>query len=275
MGSLAFSQVKKERLPVYFDSNSFEIPQKEANKLTLFFSNQDIRVTSVQIEGFCDDIGTADANAVLSEARANAVADYLKSNFKLIPNKISGKGEIKLDARAIAGVEKTRMNNRRASVFIAYAIPEKSIAKTTLKTKAKDTSVLDAGYKTFDDTLGIGDKIILKNLVFKASSTAFEDDGKTDSELNKIVRYFLKNPSLNFEIQGHVCCISASFKDARNKNTGLNNLSESRAKRIYDHLSANGISKERMTHKGYGRQFPRTDVEEKENKRVEIVIRAL
>lgn len=263
MGSFAFSQAKKDSVTIHFDSNSTAISENEAQQLLVFFSNQSQEIATLQINGFCDDVGTADSNLILSEKRASAVADYLKTNFKLAAAAIAGKGEKELTSTSQDQIEKERADHRCVTISIGYT--DKTIAE-------KPT---DDGYKTFSDELVIGDKIIIEHLIFKGSSTTFENPEKAEAELTQIIAYFQKNPTIQFEINGHVCCITKSFKDAHDRATGLNNLSESRAKRIYDYLAGNGIAKERMSHKGYGRQFPRPNMPEKENKRVEIVITKL
>ena len=167
-----------------------------------------------------------------------------------------------------------RVASRKANVYIEYTILEKQQKIQTNIVKS-NAPIVRLGYKTFDDVLEVGHQIIIENLIFEGSSTDFLDVEKADFELKKIVEYFQKNPNLKFEIHGHVCCISSSFRDARDNNTGLSNLSESRAERIYHYFIDNGIASERMSFKGFGRKFPRKGVKEQENKRVEIVISAI
>lgn len=263
VSSFAFGQTKKELVTVHFDSNSAEISKNEAQQLLLFFSNKNAGITTLQINGFCDDVGTADSNLILSEKRAVAVADYLKDNFKLASSAISGKGEKELISTSTDEIKKERAEHRCVTIAITYT--EKPIAEKPV----------NEGYKTLSDELKVGDKIIIENILFIASRKVFDDDEKATAELQKIIAYLQENPTIQFEISGHVCCISKSFKDAHDKDSGLNNLSETRAKRVYDYFVDNGIAKERMSHKGYGRQFPRPNMPEKENKRVEILITKL
>lgn len=261
--TFAFSQVKKDFITIHFDSNSAVISENEAEQLRLFIADQDRPISALQINGFCDDIGSADSNLILSKERANAVADYLKTHFKPAASIIAGKGEKELTATSPDEIEKERADHRCVTIAIEYT--DSTIAKKPL----------DNGYKTFAEELAVGDKIIIENLIFEAGKTVFANEEKATAELQKIIAYFQKNPTIQFEINGHVCCITQSFKDAHDRTTGLNNLSQTRAKRIYDYLVENGIAKERMSHKGYGRQFPRPNKPEKENKRVEIVITKL
>jgi outer membrane protein OmpA-like peptidoglycan-associated protein len=257
-----FSQEKTAMIDIYFDSGSYIASDKETDKLLYFFSDENIKIKSAEIKGFCDDIGPEDSNAVLSEKRARHAADLLHTHFQFTPASVSGKGEVSLLSQQ--NIEKIRAHNRRASVVVVYENVE-------AKASEKDLPV-DEGYKTFDDVLAVGDKIIINRLLFEGSRTSFTDPEESEKELLNIVSYFQKNPSVEFQIEGHVCCITHSFKDARNLETGLNNLSKARAQKIYDFFVAKGIPKNRMTHEGYGRRFPRQGVKESLNKRVEIVI---
>jgi outer membrane protein OmpA-like peptidoglycan-associated protein len=271
---IGFSQNKKEEIPIFFESNSFEITSSERAKLTAFFTQPNIKISTLTIEGFCDDIGNAETNAILSQKRATAVGDYIQNQYQISPQKILGKGEIASGVDSFDPDLKARVESRKVILCIEYTIQEK-INKIQPVIAKKNPPIVRLGYKTFDDVLAVGHQIIIENLIFEGSSTDFLDVEKADFELKKIVEYFQKNPNLKFEIHGHVCCISSSFRDARDNNTGLSNLSESRAERIYHYFIENGIASERMSFKGFGRKFPRKGVTEHENKRVEIVISAI
>lgn len=260
MGILFFSvmgvaQEKKDSISVYFNSNEASLSEVAKTDLKALISNPERDFTSLVVNGFCDDVGSTEANETLSHKRAQTVANFLNDSLDLKVAAYKGKGEIELKPDDTS-IEAIRAQNRRAMVYFTY----------NFKTKE---------YKTIGDSLTIGDKVIIENLIFKGSRTAFEDRRVAETELIKIVTYFKNNPNIQFEIQGHVCCITDYYKDARNKETGLDNLSEARAKLIYDFMLKEGIAKERMQYKGYGRQFPRRDKKEYENKRVEIVINAV
>jgi outer membrane protein OmpA-like peptidoglycan-associated protein len=267
MGILFFSvmgvaQEKKDSISVYFNSNEASLCEVAKTDLKALISNPERDFTSINVNGFCDDVGSTEANEILSNKRAQTVANFLNENLDLKVTSYKGKGEIELKPDDTS-IEAIRAQNRRAMVYFTYTL------------KIQETITAKKEYKTIGESLTIGDKVIIENLIFKGSRTAFEDKSVAETELIKIVTYFKNNPNLQFEIQGHVCCITDYYKDARNKETGLDNLSEARAKLIYDFMLKEGIAKERMQYKGYGRQFPRRDKKEYENKRVEIVINAV
>lgn len=265
--NVALTQNIKDTMMVYFDTNNFELKIKEKEKISSFFSKEKIYIKSLEIEGFCDDIGTNNSNSLLSTRRARAVSDYLKQELNLDSNLVNGKGEIQLTT-AEKKLDESRKKNRKAIITIHYT-KEKY---TTLNIPIAEKENIYSGYKTFEEPLKVGDKIILNKILFKGSLTFFLDEESATKEIEKIAFYLKEHPTICIEIQGHVCCISESFSDAYDRVSQKNNLSETRAELIYDLLVEKGISKDRMTHHGYGRQFPLSNTEEEKNKRVEIVI---
>jgi outer membrane protein OmpA-like peptidoglycan-associated protein len=260
-----FAQNTNETITVFFDSNDFNLNSEQKKQLITFFSAENTFVESISIEGFCDDIGSYEDNTILSKKRANSVGNFMQKEFNANIKIVEGKGEIALSNTI--PIEQERKNNRKVTLQILY----KKIKKAAVETEKKPIDIY-SNYKTFSDDLKVGDKIIIKKLFFKGGLTDFEEEEEADAELKKIVDYLSINATVSIEIQGHVCCISASFKDAYDKFTGRNNLSETRAQKIFDYLLEKGISSDRMTYKGYGKQFPIEGADEQFNKRVEILI---
>lgn len=261
----AFAQQQQQHIDVYFDSGDANVSESWPEQLEPVFDNAVIQVTGLHIVGFCDDIGSTDDNMALSQKRAQNMADYLNTHYALTATSVRGQGEIPLQRNADVAAQ--RAQNRKVTVTIDYI---QRVAETDITVKA--SSIVKQGYKVLGDTLVAGDKIIIPDLQFKGSSTEFENPEEATATLAAIVKYMKDNPTIAFEVHGHVCCISMAFSDARDLNTGFNNLSEARARKVYDHFISEGIAKERMTHKGFGRKFPRPDSPESGNKRVEIEI---
>ncbi len=264
IGTLSAQQ--KEIL-LYFDSGSHLLTSQGEAMLDTFFVTDSITIDAITVEGYCDDIGQENDNLILSENRAKAVADYIHTLSDTNNISVIGKGELPLESAQDAAGQRQR--HRKVSVLVSYTLVSEN-QKPNAK-KPLDVDLFE-GYKLPGEKLVQGDKFILRQLLFVASTTVFEDADTAEAELAKYVEYFKANPQMRFEIHGHVCCISHVFRDARNIYTGKNNLSEDRAKRIYDYFIEKGIDKSRMHYQGFGRQFPRPGVAEKFNKRVEIVI---
>ncbi|HVX24769.1 MAG TPA: OmpA family protein, partial [Parafilimonas sp.] len=84
-------------------------------------------------------------------------------------------------------------------------------------------------------------------------------------------------PSLQLEIQGHMCCDDALTVDGFDIDTKEFMLSYNRAKAVYDFLVQNGIDASRLTYKGYGTRKrlvspEKTDKDRDKNRRVEFLI---
>lgn len=83
---------------------------------------------------------------------------------------------------------------------------------------------------------------VLANVFFDLNKSTLRPESFV--ELNKLVEFMVKNPSLKFEIGGHT--------DTRGDDKENLKLSNDRAKAVYDFLVTKGIDASRMTYKGYG-----------------------
>jgi outer membrane protein OmpA-like peptidoglycan-associated protein len=107
---------------------------------------------------------------------------------------------------------------------------------------------------------------VLKNLFFDVDK--FELKEKSFTELGKIIQFLKENPKARLEISGHT------------DNTGSapynRQLSEKRAKSVFQYLVDNGVSPQRLSPKGYGPDSPvaTNDTEEGRmlNRRIEFKI---
>ena len=109
-----------------------------------------------------------------------------------------------------------------------------------------------------------GEVFTLKNVLFETGSTVL--DTSSYQELNEIVNVLIEQKSLNIEISGHTDNVGQEFDNFR--------LSKNRAKSVRDYIISQGISKDRITYKGYGSKEPVTSNDtvegRKKNRRVEI-----
>lgn len=115
----------------------------------------------------------------------------------------------------------------------------------------------------------VGDHVYLDNILFERGSSKLTFRSKT--ELDKIARLLIKYKTLQFEIQGHVCCTPPFQKEAIDLDTKKRQLSINRAQSVYKYLIFKKISKDRMTFKGYGNTVPLGKGTEYD-RRVELVI---
>tara|TARA_R110002072_G_scaffold28030_2_gene90600 strand:+ start:1734 stop:2591 length:858 start_codon:yes stop_codon:yes gene_type:complete len=261
----AFSQ-KELTHEVYFDTDKYDVPNTEENRLLLFISTlNDIDIESISIFGFCDDRGADTYNLILSQQRADAIKAIFANNEiseTLITN-VDGKGEILLKIVEEENLLKIRGLNRKVEIIVKPKPPKPKVVKILKEKTPKDKDVVDLIKESAK-----GDKILFKNILFKTGYPTVTSDSK--KTLESIAKALLERDDIYFTIQGHVCCTQFS-RDAVNRKTKKRNLSEARAKYVYDYFAKKGIDKKRMRHLGLRRKFP-LGGDPQFDRRVEILI---
>ena len=222
---------------IFFDSNSSQIKTLEKQKLDSIHNLQKTP-KSITITGYCDQNAAVQYNLILSENRAKTVAQYLKQfqEFENLPIQVLGKGEIQGENLSY---------NRRVEITFDYT-------------------------EDYFSNLKMGQKVSFKNLIFEGNRHVLKEE--SIPVLEEILHSLNNNPKINVRIEGHICCTpSNSIQDGFDEDTGLYNLSEARAKAIYDYLIENGISKNRLSYEGKANQFPLGGTED-DDRRVEFII---
>lgn len=243
---------------VYFQFDKFDLDQTQRDDVIVFIRNTDsTRIESIQIFGYTDDIGKEAYNYELSTNRANTIKDQLIASG--IKNKIivtiEGKGRILIDDDIVENLPEVRSKNRRVDVV--------------LNLKPLPKIEIPGFYTTVQKKHVVGDHIYLENLLFERGSSRLTVKSKND--LDKIARLLMKYKTLEFEIQGHVCCTPRYQKEAIDKDTRKRHLSHNRAQSVYKYLIIKKIAKNRMKFKGYGNTVPLGKGNEYD-RRVELVI---
>lgn len=250
---------------VYFDTDQFVVPSTEKNRLLLFIQElNDIPVEKIEIFGFCDDRGTDNYNQILSQQRAEAIkAVFSKNNIdeSRITN-VDGKGEILLNIVHEDDLNEIRGLNRKVEVIVKPVMKPVEVVEAVVEKPKKEDD------KLIKDDVVVGDKILLKNLLFKTNYSYLEPSSK--KVLENISKELVKRDDIHFIIQGHVCC-TENARDAIDRKTRKRNLSVARAKHVYDYLARKGVSKSRMKYVGLRRKFP-LGKGEKYDRRVEILV---
>lgn len=230
---------------IYFDSGKSTVNEKQSNELIDFIKKNDsTRIESIQIFGYCDDVGKDEYNKKLSTERANKVKGVMETNgikSKIIVT-IEGKGRILIEDDIIDNLPEVRSKNRRVDVVVNL----KPIPKEELK--------IPGVFQTFQKKHIIGDRVLLSDMLFERGSSVLTVKCKT--ELDKLAKMLLKYKNIHIEIQGHVCCTPPGYKEAIDKATRKRKLSHNRAEAVYKYLLFKKIAKERMTFKGYGNTVP-------------------
>ena len=114
--------------------------------------------------------------------------------------------------------------------------------------------------------LQVDQKIILQNIFF--ASLSYELEKQSFVELKKVQELIEINPHIKIEISGHTDNVG-SEKDNMD-------LSQRRAKAVFDYLVAQGVQVKNLTYKGYGETAPIADNETEEgrsqNRRTELKV---
>lgn len=246
---------------VYFETDKFEVPPTEESRLLIFLSEiESLDIEKISIYGFTDDRGSDSYNMVLSQERANSIKTIFSNNEfdESIITNVDGKGKILLKIVQEDNINKIRGLNRKVEIIVKPVFPPRP--KEELKEQDL-TEVLQGDIKA-------GDKIRLNNILFKTGYAKLIPESQ--SVLENIAKTMIEREDIYFTIQGHVCCTKYS-RDAIDRKTKKRNLSEARAKFIYDYLAKKGVDKKRMKYVGMRRKFP-LGGDPKFDRRVEILI---
>jgi len=105
-----------------------------------------------------------------------------------------------------------------------------------------------------------GKSVVIENIYF--SFDEYTLNQASTAELKSIVRFMKNNKDLRFLIEGHT--------DKSGQASYNQQLSENRAKAVYDFLINLGISRDRLDFKGFGASQPLTDGDQNVNRRIEF-----
>ncbi|WP_040279572.1 OmpA family protein [Psychroserpens damuponensis] len=251
---------------VYFETDKFEVPPTEHNRLLMFLSQiEGMDIAKISIYGFTDDRGSDTYNLKLSQDRANSIKTIFSNNEfdESVITNVDGKGEILLRLIKENDLSKIRGLNRKVEIIVSSVFPPKTKEATEItNAKKREATELLKG------ELKAGDKFELNNILFKTGYSKLLPESK--ETLKELADILVERKDLYFTIQGHVCCTKNS-RDAIDRKTKKRNLSVARAKFIYDYLAKQGVNKRRMKYVGMRRKFP-LGGEPKLDRRVEILI---
>lgn len=258
---------EKAGLKIYFSADKFEISETENAKIIHFIDSlKDVNISDINIIGFCNDIDTEQHNDVLSKNRANQVKQKLielKIQESLI-SKVEGKGEIQLNNSIKLDYKEQRRENRRVEVFFLYTKAEPEPEKFVEEIKPKEEKKVVK--QLFSDSVKVGDKIVLENILFYGNAHIFRE--YSYPALENLLAVLQQKSELTIKILGHVCC---GYDDGYDDEYGTKNLSFTRAKAVYDYLISNGIDSTRLSYTGLAGRFP-TGKGDTADKRVEVQI---
>jgi outer membrane protein OmpA-like peptidoglycan-associated protein len=242
-------QTKDTTIIVYFKSNKYFFSKTEADKLNSFFKNHQ-QVIIKDISSYTDTVGSEKNNFILSKKRSEAVIKFLKDKISTNENYlVNNFGEINPASHICNAC------NRRVEIGIQF---ERYVVDSP--TVKKESPLIN--------------KIVLDKLFFKPDLPVLESFSL--DYLKRTAAILKTYPDAKFEIRGHVNC-PLNVPANSDYMKSMNQLSEDRAKTVFEILKDNGIPAEKMTCKGMGNTeminpYATTDDEKRQNMRVEIII---
>jgi outer membrane protein OmpA-like peptidoglycan-associated protein len=278
------AQRKNDTFSVYFDLDVQSLNVRAKNRIDQLYANDKInRKAPIAIVGYADFLASEEYNLFLSQSRANNVKKYL-GKFDLDLSEIRvviGKGEIK--RKDTMGKDKGVAEDRRVDIVMEYERAGKKNVDT--EEKGDMTVVMHPREKTIPppstsdegfeiENVPVGKSFILKNIYFPMGRHFPKQT--SDEELLNLLNAMKENPNMQIQIEGHVCCIT-NVPDAYDLDSGQMDLSQNRARFIYEYLKARGIAADRISYIGYGKAKPifvneETQEQASVNRRVEIRI---
>ncbi|MBV9962699.1 MAG: OmpA family protein [Parafilimonas sp.] len=260
-------------------------------------------VESITIDGYADPVGTDDYNYALSMRRCNAVKQVLgydESKTEVLL-KVTAHGEQGLlfatnpenrvvlieinDKKKV--VVQPQIKQEEVKVVVQEPAP-KPVDTVAQKPVIKDNAVADiAPSKPKElgldknallqqlENAKIGESVVLTDIHFEEARHVLLKSSKP--ALNEMLDALKAMPTLQLEIQGHMCCGDELAQDGFDIDTKEFSLSYNRAKAVYDFMVQNGIDASRLTYKGFGTRKrlvspEKTDDDRNENRRVEFLI---
>ncbi|MFT6166141.1 MAG: outer membrane protein OmpA-like peptidoglycan-associated protein [Vicingaceae bacterium] len=258
-----------DTIKLYFEIGKFEVSSEELRKLQVDKSDWQ----KVEIISYTDYLGTEKLNNRLSmdrsrEVRARLVEYGLNTATLGI---VEGRGIAGETLNTVEGIK----TNRRTDIVISRTNPKISTNEETDTVHRKiPTVVKKVQLKSQIDSASVGDQLVLSNMLFLPGQHFLTAESLTS--YNELFQTMNQNPKLRVKIEGHICC-KIDNEDGLDLATNKFNLSEARAKYIYDLLIYDGIAASRLSYEGFARSNPlfpyeRTEEEKTANRRVEIRI---
>lgn len=252
---------------LYYDTDVYTLTTNQKNLLSAALdslnngSNYYFNIT-----GYTDDIASKEYNMKLSQKRANNIKDFIEKKYPQLIKSIdtSAHGELISKDNPDTSSKKGVFENRRVDVIIMFA------GKTDY-IPLDETKFMGLEYAN----LKTGDSVELRNLHFVLNTTNLEE--KSQKMLDTLVQELRNHKTVKITIEGHVCCGDVYTYYAQSFKQKQKQLSEDRAKAIYDYLIKRGISQARLSYFGYGFKRPKvypekTEADKAANRRVIIKI---
>jgi OOP family OmpA-OmpF porin len=194
------------------------------------------------INGYADNVGTAEHNLELSQLRAQSVVNYLVDKLGIDSSRLTAKGYGITDQFGDNSTEAGKQQNRRMEAVInCILVPEKDYVPAP----AKFCTTLLIDFATGSDVI----------------------DPKYDAQMERVANFMKAYPDTTAQIYGHTDDVGSPESNMK--------LSRERAEIVMNALITKfGIDKSRLSAKGFGdtrrMDYNNTAEGRKNNRRVEI-----
>lgn len=232
-----------------------------------FFENNDVEI---QIFGYSDCSENHETNKLVSKNRTEYLRNYMR---KL---RVSNVPAVSTEAVPEKNCN-TQMTLKGSRLLICWK--PKNEAPEAPKPVVIEEKPAPEGEMTLDriNELNVGETLVLDGLNFYPGRHQILNDAKP--VLKKLLEILRDNPSLQIEVQGHICCSNRPNDDGIDEETGEKRLSWMRAQFVNDYLVKNGIDQKRISYKGFAMQRPLrtpeiTIQDQIKNRRVEVMVTA-
>lgn len=253
-----FGQNPDQKFTLFYDNAQFDLTPIHHHLLDSLKMLENKDLYDIHIKGYTNSVGEENYNLELSRKRAENVKKQLR-DFTIIST--TGLGEINSEAA----------NNRRVDVFIHKKEDHVAQAGEIIEAPLATADTLSVA-SLFEPK--IGDKVTLQGIMFYMDQDVIMDESK--APLEQLVKFLKTHPKIKFKLIGHICCGDKNkpYVDLKNERTGKNDLSEARARSVYNYLLKNGIERYRMRYLGMAYRNP-TGKGDEFDRRVEIEITSI
>ncbi len=232
----------------------------------------------IEIAAHTDNMGDPMVNKLLSQARAQAIKDYLVSKG-IDPDRVFAVGYGDEFPVADNKEEEGRKKNRRVEVITIHGLAEGFISDPEEHgyyyrkgVSPFDEAEAESGTAGALAAMGLppdfkaGSKLKDVSVRFKFDSDVIQRD--FFQVLDGVLDYMKKYKGVKFEVAGHTCNIGPSAYNQQ--------LSERRVNSVVNYLSRKGVDAQRLIRKGYGEDKPLvpndTKANRSKNRRVEFIM---
>lgn len=299
-------QLDSATVAVHFKFDKYDISDEDKSKLLTFMSSHP-NIDNLAINGHCDHVGGYSYNDWLSMQRALAAKKILLQNQPIDGFDLSihafGKRQLLFptdwENRVVIVTAKWKQSppvveaapvvEEKTAEPVAAKEPEPQPQPEPVKEEVVFEETPSATPKEIPDIKGdlsdnltnvirqtkVGESIVLRNIYFEEGRHTFAKGSQTT--LDALVKVMKSMPTLEVELQGHMCCADTLAVDGLDFDTNEFNLSVNRAKAVFDYLTNNGINAGRMHYAGFGSRkriaYPeKNDNDRNKNRRVELKI---